>query len=106
MKTRSTELSASADPMARLFRNSRDSERSGDLALQAASGCLVTIYEEGTGHGAPYAYDRDVPLILWGAGIGAGVSDEPAATVDLGPTLARKLGVDVPDDLDGRSLVD
>lgn len=102
----SRELAASADPMAQLFRNSRDAERSGDVAIQGASGCLLTIYEEGTGHGAPYAYDRDVPLILWGAGIDAAVSGEPAATVDLGPTLARKLGITIPDDLDGRSLVD
>ena len=92
--------------MAQLFRNSRDFERSGDLAIQGAPGCLITIYPSGTGHGAPYDYDRDVPLVLWGAGFEPGVSEEAAATVDLGPTLARKLGIEVPDDLDGRSLVD
>jgi len=101
-----TELSASAEPMAQLFRNSRDFERSGDLVMQGAPGCLITIYPSGTGHGAPYDYDREVPLVLWGGGVESGVSEESAATVDLGPTLARKLGIDVPDDLDGRSLLD
>ena len=101
-----SELAASAEPMARLFRNSRDPERSGDLAVQVKPGCLVSLYASGTTHGAPYAYDRDVPLVLWGGVVDAGVSDEAVATVDLGPTLAHRLGIEIADDLDGRALVE
>ena len=100
------ELAASAEPMARLFRNSRDPERSGDLVIQAVEGCLLSLYEAGTSHGSPYGYDRDVPLVLWGGGIAQAVDEQPAATVDLGPTLAELLGVEVPDDVDGRSLLE
>ncbi len=55
-------------------------------------------------HGSPYYYDRQVPLIFLGAGVVAGLSGEPVATLDAAPTLARLAGLDTPDDLDGRVL--
>lgn len=58
----------------------------------------------GTTHGSPYRYDRHVPLVFFGAGVGAGVSDRPVRTVDIAPTLADLVGITVPDDLDGVSL--
>jgi hypothetical protein len=57
-----------------------------------------------TTHGSPYYYDRHVPLIFLGAGIGAGRSATRVATVDVAPTLARLAGVAAPDDLDGRVI--
>lgn len=98
------ELDASADEMAAAYRRSRDPERSGDLAVEPAEGCLFTTYATGTTHGSPWPYDRDVPLVLWGAGVEPGASDVEAATVDLAPTLAAMLGVAVPDDVDGHVL--
>jgi hypothetical protein len=64
------------------------------------------LAESGTGttHGSPYSYDRHVPLIFYGAGIPAGRSTERARTVDFAPTLATLLGIDFPEDLDGRPL--
>ena len=59
----------------------------------------------GTSHGTTYWYDRHVPMIFMGAGIGAGRDSTRAATVDLAPTLARLLRVQAPGDLDGRALV-
>ena len=87
-----------------LHANSLDPERTGDLILQAAEGCLFTSYPLGTSHGSPYAYDRDVPLIFWGAGIEAARVPGRAAPIDIAPTLAAWLGLDVPAGLDGRVL--
>ncbi len=100
---RKSELETSNDPnpLARLFRNSFDSERSGDLLLQMYPTCLLSSYDMGTSHGTPYLYDRAVPLIFAGPGIDAGSIRSRAATVDLAPTLASYLGIDPPKDLDG-----
>ena len=57
-----------------------------------------------TTHASPYYYDRHVPLIFLGAGVAAGRSSLPVATVDAAPTLARLANVPAPDDLDGRVL--
>ena len=100
------ELAASADPMARRHRRSYDPERSGDLVIQPAADCLISLFSAGTSHGAPYDYDIDVPIVFWGRAVEPGVDDRPAATVDIAPTLAHLLGITPPDDLDGASLLD
>jgi predicted AlkP superfamily pyrophosphatase or phosphodiesterase len=60
---------------------------------------------DATTHGSAYWYDRNVPLILMGPGVPAGVSDEGVRTVDMAPTLAGLAGLYHPDGLDGRRLV-
>jgi len=55
-------------------------------------------------HGSVWMYDRHVPLLLAGPGVGAGVREERVGIQDLAPTLARLLGVPAPPDLDGRPL--
>ncbi len=100
------EISEGSGPpaLAALYRNSFDPERSGDLAIQPARGCFLTWHPRGTGHGSPYLYDRRVPLVFFGGGVEPGVVAGPAATVDIAPTLAARLGVPTPDGLDGRLL--
>jgi predicted AlkP superfamily pyrophosphatase or phosphodiesterase len=90
--------------LADLYRNSFAPERSGDLIVQVREGCLISFFGSGTTHGTPYWYDRHVPLIFWGPGIEAGRIREGVATVDIAPTLAKRLGVAPPSDLDGRPL--
>lgn len=102
----SAELAVSADPMAQRYRRSYDPERSGDLVVQPAADCLISLFSAGTTHGAPYDYDIDVPIVLWGPGVESGLDDRLATTVDIAPTLARLLGVAPPGDLDGVSLLD
>lgn len=56
------------------------------------------------GHGTPWDYDRRVPMIFWTPG---GVGQEralPVRTVDIAPTLANAVGLEGPEDLDGRCL--
>lgn len=60
--------------------------------------------ERGFEHGAPYRYDRHVPMIFMGPGIPAGRDATRAATVDFAPTLARLTGIRFPEDLDGAPL--
>jgi predicted AlkP superfamily pyrophosphatase or phosphodiesterase len=100
------ELEQSDSEIARLYRNSRDPERSGDLLVQLEPACLISPFDHGTSHGSPYPYDRAVPILFWGDGIAPARVEGPAATVDIAPTLARHLGLEPPPDLDGRPLVD
>lgn len=98
-----------ADSFIRLYRNSFDPGRvSGSLGrlglfLRLPPGHLASSAT--ASHGSPYLYDRSVPLILYGPGIEAGVSDADVRTVDLAPSLARLAGVRAPSGLDGRALV-
>jgi predicted AlkP superfamily pyrophosphatase or phosphodiesterase len=98
------ELESSDEEIARLYRNSRDPERSGDLLLQIEPTCLITPYGHGTTHGSPYSYDRAVPIAFWGPGIVPGRVAGPARTIDVAPTLARLLGVRPPGPIDGQPL--
>lgn len=101
--TRDELLNGTSD-YARLHRNSFDPERSGDLVVQLREGCLLSAYGSGTTHGTPYAYDRGVPIAFWGAGIEPGRIGGRAHTVDIAPTIARRLGIATPTDLDGVPL--
>jgi predicted AlkP superfamily pyrophosphatase or phosphodiesterase len=58
----------------------------------------------GSGHGAPYWYDRHVPLIFMGPGISRANDPSRASTVDFAPTFAALLGIPYPRDLDGKVL--
>jgi predicted AlkP superfamily pyrophosphatase or phosphodiesterase len=98
------EIRASREPVAALYRNSIFDEHPPDLVIQPVRGCLLTPYPSGTSHGSPYEYDRNVPLVFAGPGVTPGSSDEPAATIDIAPTLARLLGIPTPQGLDGRAL--
>lgn len=100
---------APADSFVALYQRSYYPNR---LAGRLARYGLVVRYQPGTNwsgdattHGSPYLYDRQVPLILFGAGVTAGVSEEPVRTVDAAPSLAELAGIPYPDDLDGRPLI-
>jgi predicted AlkP superfamily pyrophosphatase or phosphodiesterase len=100
----SADFTASSDPKAALYRNSHHPERGGDLTLELAAGCILSDSPVGTTHGSPHAYDRDVPLVFFGPGVSPGRDGASAATVDIGPTVARLIGLRAPEGLDGRVL--
>ena len=84
-----------------------DPERSGDLVVLLKP--FVSIYsklgEYVTTHGSPWGYDRRVPLLFWWQGI-AGF-EQPAAveTVDIAPTLASLIKLEVSaSEFDGHPL--
>lgn len=98
-----TELAASDSEFARLYRQSLVDGLSGDLIIQPKQDCYVGL-EHGTGHGTPYSYDRQIPLVFYGQGITGGIDERPSHSVDIAPTLARRLGLPVPAGLDGKIL--
>lgn len=91
-------------PFAPLYQRAFDPERSGDLAVQPVRDCLLSPFPTGTSHGSPYLYDREIPLVFWGAGVRPGRVRGRASAVDVAPTLAARLAVPAPPDLDGRVL--
>lgn len=107
------ELAATAAPrdsVARLLRNSYHPDRmKSDLARReiyavAVPGIYMSADPTGTGHGTPWFYDRNVPLVFLGAGVAPGARSQIAKTVDAAPTLAALAGIPTPDDLDGERL--
>jgi predicted AlkP superfamily pyrophosphatase or phosphodiesterase len=54
-------------------------------------------------HGTAHDYDRRVPIIFWGRWLGERRMD-PASTVDIAPTLAKELGIEPEERLDGIPL--
>jgi predicted AlkP superfamily pyrophosphatase or phosphodiesterase len=64
---------------------------------------VVFHYARGV-HGSPYAYDRLVPAIFYGAGVAAYNATLGARTVDVAPTLASLAGIAIPPNRDGRAL--
>jgi predicted AlkP superfamily pyrophosphatase or phosphodiesterase len=55
-------------------------------------------------HGSPYDKDSNVPMIFYGPGFAPGRYTDFVRTVDIGPTLAARLGVKPLEKLDGVPL--
>jgi hypothetical protein len=88
----------STDEVERDAWNARVPGRSGDLFVVARYGVLVDPYAgKGSSHGTPWEYDTHVPMIFWGGGITPRAVSAPSTPYDLAPTLARRLGIDLPD---------
>jgi predicted AlkP superfamily pyrophosphatase or phosphodiesterase len=69
--------------------------RSGDLVMLPRS-YWITSTSTAT-HGTGHRYDTRVPVLLFGRGITRGEYLQPAAPVDLAPTLASLAGITLPD---------
>jgi arylsulfatase A-like enzyme len=87
------------------YKRSFYAPRSPDVQLRFKEWSLVDAQPGGTSHGSPYRYDTHVPVLFFGAGVRPGVHAAAVGTVDVAPTLAGLLGVRVPEDVDGRSLL-
>jgi predicted AlkP superfamily pyrophosphatase or phosphodiesterase len=86
------------------FRNSFHPLRGPDLYLRFPEFALPGSSKFGTSHGTPYSYDTNVP-ILFLTHAASGQSPDRVMTIDLAPTLARLLGVQIgPKDMDGQVL--
>ncbi|WP_431470983.1 alkaline phosphatase family protein [Sphingosinithalassobacter sp. LHW66-3] len=88
-------------------RASYDPERSGDLIV-ALKPRVTPIPNPGPGyvatHGSFWDYDRRVPILFWRRGMTGFEQPLSVETVDIAPTLAALLGIDVPVEIDGRCL--
>lgn len=82
--------------------------RSGDLVVLLQRG-VVALPRPGPGyvatHGSPWDYDRRVPMLFWRKGMTGFEQPSPVETVDIAPTLAALIGLNVPAGaFDGRCL--
>jgi len=87
-----------------LVQNGFHEDRSPGIYVVFKEHRLMMGSSHGTTHGSPHDYDRHVPLVFWGRGIGAGTVETDVSTVDIAPTLCDLLGIEIPGIIDGRSL--
>lgn len=88
-----------------------NAQRSGDLVVLLKP--YISLYQlpknidsdYTASHGSPWGYDRRVPLVFWWKGIAGFEQPLAVETVDLAPTLAKIIGLEVPaGEFDGRAL--
>ena len=92
------------DAMKRAAALSYYAERSGDVIIVPKPGWMLTSTSAAT-HGTLYWHDQHVPVIFYGAGVGAGQHSGAATPADVAPTLGLLAGVPFPT-ADGRPLVE
>ena len=109
----------STDPLIRLFQKSFRAGQTPDYPLwsqrdrpyhPARYGITTSfkpgvVFDYATGvHGSPFSYDRDVPIIFYGANVPRRRMERGGRTVDVAPTLAALAGIRTPGGLDGKAL--
>ena len=86
--------------IAQRFHESYDPARSGDIAVAYAPrtsfGMPRGPGDVVAGHGSPWDYDRQVPILFWWPGVVQDIRSAPVETVDIAPTLAALAKVPTP----------
>ena len=94
--------------LAERFNESFDKDRSGDIMIAwkegASLGIPGSISDTVAGHGSPWDYDRQVPILVWWPGVAGKPQARSMETVDIAPTLAPMLGVTAPAGIDGHCV--
>lgn len=93
------------DPWQRVFSNSFHKERSPDLIPQVKENYIISSGLRTT-HGSPYRYDSHVPILSVVPGVGAMRVKERVPTIDIAPTLADLIGIEIPLHVQGKSLIE
>lgn len=90
-------LRSSRDRIERLVGWNLPDDPPGDLYLVHEEGWFDALAEGGgTNHGTPWDYDRQVPVLMWGAAIERRTSNEVQSALRVAATLAALLGVPPP----------
>ena len=95
--------SSKNDKLTRRMKNMINEELTPEIFPIVSSGYLYRG-PYGTSHGSPYDYDTHVPLIFSRSQFKDKRDNSPRATVDIAPTIATYLNVDVPDYCDGKGI--
>ncbi|HLU66367.1 MAG TPA: sulfatase-like hydrolase/transferase [Kofleriaceae bacterium] len=94
------------DQIARLLARLEDLRLAGDTAIVFTADHGEEFGEHGgEAHGDLYPEDLRVPLLIHVPGGAARRVERPARLIDVAPTVAELLGLEVPDSFDGDSLV-
>jgi hypothetical protein len=72
----------------RALRRSYYPGRSGDVLFLLRPFAVLDESDTGTSHGLPYAYDAQVPLLLYGRSVRPGTFTQRIQAVDVAPTAA------------------
>lgn len=97
---------ASSDSLAAALRAGFYPGRSGDVLVVLRPFRVLDAESSGTSHGSPWSYDTEVPLLLAGRGVRAGVYPAPATAIDVAPTVAALMELGNPASSEGRALAE
>ncbi|HLL24079.1 MAG TPA: hypothetical protein VK427_18230, partial [Kofleriaceae bacterium] len=77
---------------------------SGELYVVPVAGSLISDYKTGTHHDAPFADNRNVPIVVMGPGISP--REGKGTLLQVAPTVTSLLGVPAPRATSERPLFD
>lgn len=78
-------------------RHSLHPQRSGDVYVVPLPYSLLLQHADlAATHGSPWHYDANVPILVFGPGVPAGVHQRAAAPTELAATVARLVGIPAP----------
>lgn len=97
---------STGEELQELFRRSSYAERGHHIKMRYTENYLIGYQPSGTTHGSPYDYDQHVPILFFGGKVPAQKIDRKVATVDLAPTMARLIGIQPKDKIDGEVLLE
>ncbi|MDE5815718.1 MAG: alkaline phosphatase family protein, partial [Alistipes sp.] len=89
---------------ARKMQNGFYPRRSGDVVLNLVPGCIEERERCVSSSGSLYGYDTQVPLIFYGAGVGAQRVGRRVEMTAVAPTLAHVAGITEPSASEGEVL--
>lgn len=88
------------------LRHSFHPQRSGDVLVVLKPFRVLEQETRGTSHGTPWAYDAEVPVVLWGRGVRPGLHARRVAAVDIAPTITALLELGAPAMNEGAPLTE
>ena len=75
--------------------------RSGDVLVSLKPFHVLELEPNGTSHGAPYAYDNEVPVFFLGKGVKPGFYPQPIRVIDVAATTAALMEMGEPAQSEG-----
>jgi hypothetical protein len=88
------------------LRRSHYPGRSGDVAFILKPFAVLMEEDTGTTHGEPYAYDEQVPLVLYGKNVKPGLYRMQIHAGDVAPTAAMLMEMGAPASAEGEPRVE
>lgn len=87
---------STSDPLLQRVQRSFHPDRCGDVYVVTKPYHFFSTQLTGTTHGSPHPYDTHVPLLVYGAGVPAQVSQEAVTPQAAAVILAHRLGISPP----------
>ncbi len=83
------------------FQRSFEPSRGPDVVTRLPEYAIPIPQASGTTHESPYYYDAHIPIVFLETDLEPGKVTRRVRTVDIAPTVARILGIAMPENLDG-----